>query len=351
MADDEAGPWLRRLARATGKKADIPSSLGDALYQTGRDALLYPFRNPGAAAELGLAIAPGSGEAMSATDSWNASGRAADALLTGDYGTAASEYGNVATGVLGAIPGAGIIARGTKRGAAWMDKNLPAGLNRLLDATMPSDPKNTTNTFAGPTAKTADHAALSQAQAMAASGVGRDAIHAQTGWHQGVDGKWRFEIDDSGASLAGLEKGKVARFSGIDHPELEQAYGRLAPVHGMVRPGAPEEGAFLPGGRNFPPYIHAQGRNPESAKSVALHEFQHGAQHVEGFATGGSPKSFALDLPSGGYDNGYDLYRRLAGEVEARNVQTRMNMTAAERRAKAPWLTQDVPDDLQIIRR
>lgn len=46
----------------------------------------------------------------------------------------------------------------------------------------------------------------------------------------------------------------------------------------------------------------------------------------------------------------YSQYHRTAGEVAARNAQTRMNMTAAERRAKAPWYTQDVPDELQIVR-
>ena len=43
-------------------------------------------------------------------------------------------------------------------------------------------------------------------------------------------------------------------------------------------------------------------------------------------------------------------YRSLAGEVEARNVQARMDMTPDERRARPPWETQDVPDDMQIIR-
>jgi hypothetical protein len=49
-------------------------------------------------------------------------------------------------------------------------------------------------------------------------------------------------------------------------------------------------------------------------------------------------------------DDPFDVYRRSAGEVEARNVQSRMNMTPAERRATPPWLTQDVPDEMQIVR-
>lgn len=46
----------------------------------------------------------------------------------------------------------------------------------------------------------------------------------------------------------------------------------------------------------------------------------------------------------------YELYRRLSGEVEARNVQGRMSMTAAERRAIAPEMTADVPaSDLLVM--
>lgn len=44
------------------------------------------------------------------------------------------------------------------------------------------------------------------------------------------------------------------------------------------------------------------------------------------------------------------LYHHNAGEVEARNVQSRMNLTPAQRRETPPWETQDVPDELQIIR-
>ncbi len=45
-----------------------------------------------------------------------------------------------------------------------------------------------------------------------------------------------------------------------------------------------------------------------------------------------------------------EWYRRLAGEVEARNVQARMHMTAQERRAKLPRTTADVAEGDQIAR-
>jgi hypothetical protein len=45
----------------------------------------------------------------------------------------------------------------------------------------------------------------------------------------------------------------------------------------------------------------------------------------------------------------YEGYRRLAGEVEARNVQTRLDMTPGQRREYAPWETEDVPREDQFV--
>lgn len=109
------------------------------------------WRNLIPMAEFGLGMAPVSGEAMSARDAWDASGRGGNALLEGRFTDAASDYLNMGTGLLGAIPGAGIVARGTKRGAVWMDRNLPHGFNRLLDAVYPADPRSTTFSGVGPT--------------------------------------------------------------------------------------------------------------------------------------------------------------------------------------------------------
>ena len=45
----------------------------------------------------------------------------------------------------------------------------------------------------------------------------------------------------------------------------------------------------------------------------------------------------------------YEIYRRLAGESEARNVQTRMDYTPEQRKATPPWKTLDVPEDELIF--
>lgn len=148
-------------------------------------------------------------------------------------------------------------------------------------------------------------------------------------------------------------------------------------------------------------------------RSVSAHELQHGTQEIEGFAEGGSPSEFAekfrrernyaesqlpfiIDdiavkeqmlefvnsLPDDNatkasrlldyrneikelnaqkkallFNRDVDItteanrqYRNLAGEAEARNTQTRLNMTAEERAASPPWETLDVPEDEIIIR-
>jgi hypothetical protein len=49
--------------------------------------------------------------------------------------------------------------------------------------------------------------------------------------------------------------------------------------------------------------------------------------------------------------NPYDAYKRLAGEAEARNVQTRLDWTPEQRRATPPWETLDVPEGELIYRK
>lgn len=48
------------------------------------------------------------------------------------------------------------------------------------------------------------------------------------------------------------------------------------------------------------------------------------------------------------YASPYEIYQRKAGEVEARNVQSRMDFPTEERRERAPWMTQDTFYDQQF---
>lgn len=120
-----------------------------------------------------------------------------------------------------------------------------------------------------------------------------------------------------------------------------------------------------------------------SMRSSLLHELQHGIQGREGFGVGGNPEMFSrggkffkkipesikkkarkmtrqYEKLEGGsperiklvdklyamkdkYEP-YGKYKRLLGEAEARNVQTRMDFSPQQRRATPPWETLDVPE-------
>ena len=79
-----------------------------------------------------------------------------------------------------------------------------------------------------------------------------------------------------------------------------------------------------------------------------MHEVQHAIQDVEGFASGGNLSS----LQNNGEvtaKEAYDYYRKIAGEVEARNVSARLNMSAEERMNTLLSETEDVAREDQIF--
>ncbi|MFA7606822.1 MAG: LPD23 domain-containing protein, partial [Rhodocyclaceae bacterium] len=214
--------------------------------------------------------------------------------------------------------------------------------------------------FAGRTAQTADQYALAAAQRRVAMGENAETVRQDTGWHRGDDGRWRFEISDDQARVAvgganaaeiydaALLDGEVVRVADVlDHPQLFAAYPHLADVRVELLPAAIRAQAR---------YQHSEHTgagllqiNPrvkrEAMVKTLLHELQHGIQFREGFAQGGSPEAFASDSQ----EQGADTYRRLAGEVEARNVEARRQMTPEQRRAIAPGYTSDtMPGDVLV---
>ena len=265
-------------------------------------------------------------------------------------------------------------------------------------------PSNSLGIFGGRLAKTADHAALARAEEMTAQGLPREQIWSETGWFQGVDGKWRFEIDDSLSTL----QPTAATLSGtLKHDLLYDAYPSLRDVE--TRDGVTIGRASYHQGYpsdNIPPEITL---GPRAGRTIVLHEGQHAVQDIEGMARGGNemtafstpegramyaerinlmrtPQSLKDYARSAGFDSpseaaasyaeylknhkktfkrgvpehldriaqesvAKDFYRRLAGEVEARAVQARINLSSEQRRARVPWLDYDVPEADQIVRR
>lgn len=197
-----------------------------------------------------------------------------------------------------------------------------AAIGKAAGAKMVED--NAAGIFGGRLARTADHAKLAQAEEMAGKGVPREQIWNDTGWFQGVDGKWRFEIDDSGATYQGGRRGKLSSI--VDHPDLYDAYpeagrAKVYPRNGSS--GGLTEGLTGPVGNRIIPHQIEMGSRTDPRKAF-LHESQHIAQAQEGFSRGANLKD-------------PDYWGNL-GEQEARAVEKRADLTPGERAKRPPWL-------------
>uniref|UniRef100_A0A6M3KFK3 Putative pre-toxin TG domain contining protein n=1 Tax=viral metagenome TaxID=1070528 RepID=A0A6M3KFK3_9ZZZZ len=118
-------------------------------------------------------------------------------------------------------------------------------------------------------------------------------------WWRGEDGGWRFEIDDSKASLnmLNIPDGNSTTTVGdiLNHPRLYKAYPEIKnkPVILDIGDSVPNHGKLIGGKDNF---ISISGQK-ENVKETLIHEVQHAVQEIEGFAKGGSP---ALGISSEG---------------------------------------------------
>lgn len=183
--------------------------------------------------------------------------------------------------------------------------------------------------FAGARAGQADISALSKAKSLVAQGADRSAIWDQTGWFTGADGQWRFEIPDVGSAVkSGSSPSNLA--DALVHLDLYQAYPDMRKM--QVEPTTPEgyHGLYYPpfeGESDLMAIDRSGALSPSEELSAFLHEAQHGVQEREGFSGATDDRSLGLED-----------YFRSPGEVEARNVQARMDMSPAERRANPPWL-------------
>lgn len=134
----------------------------------------------------------------------------------------------------------------------------------------------------------------------------------------------------------------------IEHPILFKAYPKLNDIKVLFRvDGRSDLGWF-----NYrTDEIMVAGARIDNMRSTLLHEIQHAIQEYEGFAKGGSPEQFQTDewrMKSG--QSPYELYLRLAGEVEARNAETRYETLSTGERGRVPLSeTEDVSRKDQII--
>lgn len=238
----------------------------------------------------------------------------------------------------------------------------------LAGGGMPMAERGAAGIFGGRLAKTADLRALNEAEQMLAGGKMPDEIIRDTGWFRGpADHKWRFEIPDNKSVMNFMpdregDKAMSSALSLFRHPDLYKAYPQLgtAPMSVTKDSSRPKGTGSFWSTNNA---IDVNAPDWSTGRGVALHEMQHGVQGIEGFSPGANPNFYAMKMEenlrkdpnwAGAYD--YDdlrnranaLYHLTAGEVEARNVANRMNMSPADRRKQLPWYTQDVPYSNQV---
>jgi hypothetical protein len=246
--------------------------------------------------------------------------------------------------------------------------NLGLGLLGVGLARGGKQPAGQLNILIGESAKTADKKALAAAKQMAASGAPREAIHKATGWWQGPDGKWRFEIDDSQAAFRGEfgsmrprigEQGDMPLGAVFNHADLYRAYPDiLSKVRTDVKqlpdwmPSAATRGMMQPQSRSGHARIDVRAQGEERAREILLHELQHWVQDREKFSPGGTPGDAKSALQQAVPEEvakklALSTYKKLRGETEARTVEERAAMSPYERRQRPFWLDYDVPEALQ----
>ena len=179
--------------------------------------------------------------------------------------------------------------------------------------------------YAGTKAETANITQLSRAKEMELNGEKAETIRAKTGWNRGLDGKWRFEIDDSkmefdkggitsNPDVARKKELEMKFINGtiteqeqselnglinttkyvrkpsvlqdyIKHDELFRAYPFLKTVDvefdTSMQKG--EHGRYIPSLNTIT--LNAYDSSNQD-KSTLIHEIQHAIQHYEDFATG-----------------------------------------------------------------
>lgn len=165
--------------------------------------------------------------------------------------------------------------------------------------------------FGGRNANTVDLDALRRAQEMERQGVAAETIFRETGWYTGADGKWRFEIDDSGMEYNPRreEDGAVPGQTLADflkHDELFRSYPQLR----KTRLEFADLGRGINGQYNAETDTIALSNELRDApEGTLIHEIQHAIQRAEGFASGANTKFWERQLESG-YDGRTQQQRR-----------------------------------------
>jgi len=152
---------------------------------------------------------------------------------------------------------------------------------------------------------------LQDARKLEDQGSDKFDIREKTGWFKGQDNKWRYEIDDSKASMkVELEEGDTLLLADVyEHPSLYEFYPFLKNIIVSAESLPGDTLARVENGFTISVDPNKV-QTTETQEIAIIHEIQHLIQEFEGFASGGSPSQFEskVDLVSKSTFNLIDLH-------------------------------------------
>lgn len=179
--------------------------------------------------------------------------------------------------------------------------------------------------YAGKNANGANLESLREAQAMQEAGADMESIRKATGWHEGMDGKWRFEINDSRMQLR-TDAADIPNYTTlgelVDAPELFEAYPDMADL--SVTFHTLEDGQNGGYSRKFDSIELSRDlkNRPEALLNSLIHEVQHAIQSREGFASGANPAYWNRRMENG-FDSRTAEERREGARLQEQYEQIR----------------------------
>ena len=179
--------------------------------------------------------------------------------------------------------------------------------------------------YAGKNANGANLDSLREAQEMQAAGADMESIRKATGWHEGMDGKWRWEINDSRMQLR-ADAADIPNYTTlgelVDAPELFEAYPDMADL--SVTFHTLEDGQNGGYSRKFDSIELSRDlkNRPEALLNSLIHEAQHAIQNREGFASGANPAYWNRRMENG-FDSRTAEERREGARLQEQYEQMR----------------------------
>jgi hypothetical protein len=268
----------------------------------------------------------------------------------------------------------------------------PQATNTLLASAAPdliaTPEEGVLKTFGGINSKGADLGKLETAKQLEQNGELPETTWAQTGWEKNpVDGKWRYEIDDSRLQptsnfIDAVQKFQNSPFQGklgdlVQHDELFKAYPDMKNANLTVAPAGTIYPAGMMGGYGKAGNGHGESfflagdQSPYQMKRTLVHEMQHAIQAREGFEPGANSNTAKQSLQKAGelqqmlgtntpgfvrsalytYQNApndWSIYNGVSGEVEARNAQNRVGQDSQVLAATPPSVSQEMHPYVQL---